>query len=99
MVRNDLVAKITDELSPAFTKKEVDLIIDRFIEAIKSCLLKNERVYIKGFGIFINHYRKEKNSRLPNLKGVRKIPPRYVPYFRPSRQFKEAIIKNVRGKE
>ncbi|RKX68757.1 hypothetical protein DRP53_10065 [candidate division WOR-3 bacterium] len=95
MVRNEIVEKITEELSPAFTKKEVDLIIDRFIQTIKSCLLRNERVYIKGFGTFVNHYRKEKNSRLPRVEGVRKIPARYVPYFRPSKQFKEEIIKNV----
>ncbi|HIE05774.1 MAG TPA: integration host factor subunit beta [bacterium (Candidatus Stahlbacteria)] len=95
MVRNEIIEEITKELSPAFTKKEVDLIIERFFEVIKSCLLRNERVYIKGFGTFVNHYRKEKNSKLPKVEGVRKIPARYVPYFHPSKQLKEEIIKKV----
>lgn len=95
MVRDKIVEQITKELSPAFTKKEVDLIIERFIEVIKSGLLKNERVYIKGFGTFINHYRKEKNSKLPKIDEVRKIPARYVPFFHPSKQLKDLIIKKV----
>jgi DNA-binding protein HU-beta len=61
------------------------------IEALKSNIVKRERIYLRGFGTFGLATRKSRPAM--DIKRREKIivPARKVPYFKPSRDFKGKI--------
>ncbi len=58
MTKSDIVDRITRQ--SGMKKKEVQYIVDNFIEKIKESALKGEKVEIRGFGTF---YRSDKKAR------------------------------------
>lgn len=59
MTKTDIVELLTRE--SGLKKKEVQYIIDNFIEKVKDSLYRDERVEIRGFGSF---YPLEKKARM-----------------------------------
>ncbi len=74
-----------------FPKRDIALIIDTMIDAIKDTLNKKERVILKGFGIFKVKKRKQRVGRNPKTKKEVIIPERYVVVFEPAKEIK--VIK------
>ncbi len=58
MTKSDIVDRLTRQ--SGLKKKEVLYIVDNFIEKIKECALKGEKIEIRGFGTF---YKSEKKAR------------------------------------
>ena len=91
--KNDIIVEIANETN--MSKKDVKNVINLFIHKIKSTLLENGKVLIKGLGTFdvkvakarkVNDFRQE-DSRL-------KVGERYLPKFKYSKPF----IKEVKEK-
>ena len=62
MTKADIINGITE--STGIAKKDVAVVVESFMEAIKSSLLDNkENVYLRGFGSFIVKHRAEKTAR------------------------------------
>tara|TARA_B100000963_G_scaffold336277_1_gene331189 strand:- start:2032 stop:2325 length:294 start_codon:yes stop_codon:yes gene_type:complete len=61
-------SKLLKELSnsyPNFLKKDLEKFINILLEEIKSTLNKNERVELRGFGVFSSNLQKSRISRNP----------------------------------
>jgi len=92
MKKADLVNKIADETG--LTKKDVYMVINEFIDQIKQALLNEDRVDLRGFGVFEVRTRKPRIGRNPRTREKVEIPRRKVVTFKPSKLFK--VIKEER---
>ncbi len=92
MKKADLVNKIAEETG--LTKKDVYMVINEFIDQIKQALLNEDRVDLRGFGVFEVKTRKPRIGRNPRTREKVEIPKRKVVTFKPSKLFK--VIKEER---
>ena len=65
----------------------IDALVDVIVEAVRN----GEEVRLAGLGKFVRRMRKGGQRRVPGTDRVVNVPDRYVPAFRPARQFKEAV--------
>jgi len=89
-----LVEKIAEKTG--IPRQQVKATIESFVEEIKSSLERDERVELRGFGVFTNKLRKGKIGRNPKNKVEVRIPDRFQPIFRPSRDFKKTIAEKIK---
>lgn len=76
------------------TVKDVDLAISAILETISDTLASGERVEIRGFGSFSNHYRQARAVRNPKTGevGIQKAG-KFVPHFKPGKDLKQRVNK------
>ena len=78
------VAKAT-----GFTQKEIAVIVDTFLEVISSNFLTNNRIELRGFGVFSTKIRKPKIARNPKTGEIVNLPAREVPVCKISKTLKK----------
>ena len=92
MTKADIINGITE--STGIAKKDVAVVVESFMEAIKSSLLDNkENVYLRGFGSFIVKHRAEKTARNISENTTISIPAHDFPAFKPAKTFVEEMKK------
>ena len=96
MRRELLVEKIAEKFGPAFTKTDIEKLIDVFLDTILDVLIQNKRVELRRFGTFELRRRPGRTARAPKSGKEYTLPDRYVPFFRPSRIFKDEINKRIK---
>ena len=64
IVKSELLKQISDSY-PNFLKKNLEKFLDIFFDEIKNALKKNERVELRGFGIWSTNIQKARISRNP----------------------------------
>jgi len=96
MRRELLVEKIAEKFGPAFTKTDIEKLIDVFLDTIRDVLIQNKRVELRRFGTFELRRRPGRTARAPKSGKEYTLPDRYVPFFRPSRIFKNEINKRIK---
>lgn len=88
-------AEIVNEISK---KTGVDKItalatVEAFMETVKDSLVKEENVYLRGFGSFILKKRAQKTARNISKNTTIIIPEHNIPSFKPAKTFTNAISK------
>ena len=92
MTKAHIINGITE--STGIAKKDVAVVVESFMEAIKSSLLDNkENVYLRGFGSFIVKHRAEKTARNISKNTTISIPAHDFPAFKPAKTFVEEMKK------
>ena len=92
MTKADIINGITE--STGIAKKDVAVVVESFMEAIKSSLLDNkENVYLRGFGSFIVKHRAEKTARNISKNTTISIPAHDFPALKPAKTFAEEMKK------
>lgn len=86
-----LVAKLLAERSFKIPQRDVDQVLDVFLEAIAETLQRGERVEFRGFGVFERKFRPEREGRNPRTQEVVHIPACYVPSFRPGKDLRNCL--------
>lgn len=76
-------------MQTGLTIKEVTDVLENFFTTIKSQVINDQSVTIRGFGSFRMKHRKEKIARDISKGTEVVIPAKDVPSFRPSKQFLE----------
>ena len=64
MNKSELIKKMTERLDQ-LTSRDVDLAVHSIIEIMSDSLATGDRIEIRGFGTFSNHYRKPRTVRNP----------------------------------
>lgn len=85
----NLVDKIAQETG--FTKKDVDVLITKFLDSIVDELVAGNDVNFIGFGKFSVTERSERKGRNPQTGEEIIIPKRVVPTFKAGKQFKDTV--------
>ena len=91
MRRELLVEKIAEKFGPAYTKTDIEKLIDTFLDTIFELLIKDGRVELRRFGTFELRKRPGRTAKAPKSGKEYTLPDRYVPFFRPSKIFKKEL--------
>jgi len=91
MNKSELIKRMSDKLDQ-LTSRDVDLAVHTLIEIMSESLAGGERIEIRGFGTFTNHYRKPRTVRNPRTGevGIQK-PGKFVPHFKPAKYLKRRV--------
>lgn len=85
MTKADIVNEIAK--GTGVDKAQVQQIVESFMDSIKGSLIKNENVYLRGFGSFIIKERAEKVARNISKNTTITIPAHNIPAFKPAKTF------------
>jgi len=93
VTKADVIAEIASKTG--IEKKDVSESLETFFEVVKDNLAKQENIYIRGFGSFINKKRAKKIARNISLNTAITIDEHYVPSFKPAKVFVEQVKTSV----
>jgi DNA-binding protein HU-beta len=93
VTKADVIAEIASKTG--IEKKDVSETLEHFFEVVKDNLSKQENIYIRGFGSFINKKRAKKIARNISLNTAITIDEHYVPSFKPAKVFIEQVKTSV----
>ena len=93
-------AEIVNEVakSTGIEKAQVLAVIEEFTSVVKGSLIKDNNVYLRGFGSFINKERAQKAARNITRQTTMTIPAHCIPAFKPSKSFAAAVKESVKPK-
>ncbi len=89
MTKADIINEIANETGVA--KKDVTVVVESFMDAVKNNLLKKENVYLRGFGSFIIKHRATKTARNISKNTTIVIDAHDIPAFKPAKSFVEKM--------
>lgn len=86
-------ADLIDEVSRAveMTRKDSELMVETIFESIVNALRSSDKIEIRGFGSFRTRQRQSRIGRNPKTGARVEVPPKKVPYFKPSKELKDLI--------
>ncbi len=89
MTKADIVSEIAKKTG--VEKTQIQTIVEAFMEEVKGSLVKEENVYLRGFGSFIIKKRAEKVARNISKNTTITIPAHNIPAFKPAKSFAATI--------
>ncbi|GGA52241.1 DNA-binding protein HU [Kroppenstedtia guangzhouensis] len=89
MNKNELINNIAQK--SGMTKKDVETVINGFLEEVTQALGSGEKVQLIGFGTFETRKRSSRSGRNPQTGAVIEIPESTVPAFKAGTRLKEAV--------
>ena len=90
MTKADLVKNISE--NTGIIRKDVAVVVDAFLQAVKDSLAGGNHIEIRGFGTYKLKTRKARMGRNPKTDEKVPVPPRTVPTFKFSRDFKDLVV-------
>ena len=92
MNKSDLIDKIAN-LNQSIYQKDAVKIVNVFFDTISKALSKNERVELRGFGVFDVKKREARIARNPKSGEAVAVPSKNVPFFRMGKGMKDRLNK------
>ena len=89
MTKADLVDQVTQ--AAELSRKDSETVIDIEFESIVKSLRAGDKIEIRGFGSFRSRQRKARVGRNPKTGERVEVPPKTVPYFKPSKELKDLV--------
>ncbi len=90
MTRSKIIQSI-QKLHPELTLEQVEDSISLIFDMIANSLQKEERVELRGFGVFIVRQRKQRLGHNPRTGELVSIKQRLVPFFKAGKQLKDRL--------
>ena len=87
--RADLIDQVVAVLE--IPDKEAAVIVELILHSIVRALRRGEKVEIRGFGSFRTRQRRGRTGRNPKTGAKVEVPPKKIPYFKPSKELKDFI--------
>jgi len=94
MTKSELI-EILAKKQPQLAYKDVELAVKTMIEHMGTNLANGERIEIRGFGSFSLHYRPPRTGRNPKTGDSVALGAKYVPHFKPGKEMRERVNKNM----
>ncbi len=87
-------ANIVDRVASAtgITKIDTAAIVDGFLNSVVEAISQNKTIELRGFGTFKVVKRAKRTGRNPRTGEEVKIPERYMPVFKPSKELKNRLL-------
>lgn len=89
ITKTEIINQIWKENTDAYTKKDVEFIINSFIKIITDGIKNNLKIKIEGLGTFSTYYRNVYINKSLDKGIERNIPAVKYISFRPSKKLKE----------
>lgn len=91
MTKADIVNEVAKRTGAE--KTAVLKCVESFMEVVKESLVKEENVYLRGFGSFIIKKRAQKTARNISKNTTIIIPAHNIPSFKPAKSFMTEVKK------
>lgn len=91
MTKADLVSAAVESLNYEVPKKDAARVVDAFLSAVKDSLAARNNIEIRGFGSFKVRERKARLARNPRTGDSVRVPDRFTPSFKPSKELKAQV--------
>jgi integration host factor subunit beta len=72
-------------------RKESETIVETIFDSIIESLQKGEKIEIRGFGSFRTRQRRGRVGRNPKTGEKVEVPPKQIPFFKPSKELKDFV--------
>ena len=89
MNKTKLIAEMVNQTE--FSKKDVEAVLNSFVDVVSSELSKGEKVQLVGFGTFEVAERSARTGINPSTKETIEIPAAKVPRFKAGKALKDAV--------
>jgi len=89
MTKADLVEEVIRITE--LPRKESETVVETIFESIISALRENDKIEIRGFGSFRTRQRRGRVGRNPKTGEKVDVPPKKIPFFKPSKELKEFV--------
>jgi DNA-binding protein HU-beta len=93
MTKTDLIDALHNKIGAGIAKKDINLLLDYFVDVVSGALAKGESVEIRGFGSFVRRERAKRTARNPKTGKPVQVKARKVPAFRPSKALRDKVDK------
>jgi integration host factor subunit beta len=86
-------AQLSEQVCQAvgMPRKESDVVVCAIFDSIVRALRSGDKVEIRGFGRFHTRQRRARIGRNPKTGARVEVPPKRVPFFRPSKDLRELL--------
>ena len=86
-------AELIDDVSHAvdMSRKDSEIIVETIFESIVKSLRTGDKIEIRGFGSFRTRQREARVGRNPKTGARVDVPPKKIPYFKPSKELKDLV--------
>jgi nucleoid DNA-binding protein len=89
VTKTDIIDQIA--AGTGLTRIETEAVVNGFLSVVTEALEAGEDVELRGFGAFRVQPRKARVARNPQTNEEVEIEARYVPVFKPSRDFRDGV--------
>jgi integration host factor subunit beta len=87
--RTDLIEEVSRVVEGSL--KDGEVILDQILASIVHALQAGDKAEIRGFGAFHTRQRKARIARNPKTGASVAVPPKRVPFFKPSKELKQLM--------
>ena len=89
MTKADLIEEVSRVVE--MTRKESEVIVEAIFDSIIAALQADDKIEIRGFGSFRTRQRRGRTGRNPKTGAKVEVPPKKIPYFKPSKELKDYV--------
>jgi len=89
MTKADLIEEVAKVID--MTRKDAEVIVESIFEGIVRSLRDGDKIEIRGFGSFRTRQRQSRIGRNPKTGARVDVPPKRIPYFKPSKDLKDLV--------
>ncbi|MBL4647509.1 MAG: integration host factor subunit beta [Gammaproteobacteria bacterium] len=90
VVKSQLIEQVARSF-PNLSVKDIELTTKIILSCMEQCLAAGERIELRGFGSFSLRHHVAKKGRNPKTGETMILPDKYVAYFRPGKDVREAV--------
>src|SRR6202040_1432199 len=94
MTKAELVEEVTRVTE--LPRKESEAVVETIFDSIIAALQADDKIEIRGFGSFRTRQRRGRTGRNPKTGAKVEVPPKKIPYFKPSKELKD-YVNNSHG--
>jgi len=89
MTKADLIEEVSRAVE--MSRKDSEVIVETIFESIVKALRSADKIEIRGFGSFRTRERRARVGRNPKTGARVEVPPKRIPFFKPSKELKDLI--------
>ncbi len=89
MTKADLIEEVSR--LPELTRKDSEVIVETIFDSVVRALRTGDKIEIRGFGSFRTRQRKPRVGRNPKTGDRVEVPPKKIPFFKPSKELKDMV--------
>jgi len=93
MTKSELIEALAKK-QPHLALKDVDLAVDCIIEHMCQALIANDRIEVRGFGVFSLHYHTARVGRNPKTGESLQLPAKNLLHFKPGKELRDRVDKS-----
>jgi integration host factor subunit beta len=92
MTKADLIEEVSRLAE--LTRKDSEVIVETIFDSVVRTLRSGDKIEIRGFGSFRTRQRKPRVGRNPKTGDRVEVPPKKIPFFKPSKELKDMVNRN-----